>query len=317
MSDEAPKIENVAADPKPLEGVTVEAGTLKGVMERMMQSRAEEKKPEAKSEEAKAEPKAEPEKAEADDDDRVPGEGWSEEDGKKWALKRVARAKRQEAEALARADEMEAKLKQAQEMVDKLKAKTKKLDPADFESFEAYKAAKAEQEQPVEEPKPEARPDRVVDAAWLDIRQEVESVDEDLWSEAMERAKENKFFVSEPMVMWWAQHEDPTLVFRALFDAGEDVANEFAELTEAGNFAGQIRRLKQIVRDYRGKSKPEDKPAPPRDPTTGQFRKQSAAPEPINPVTGGTSGSRSYDAMSPDEYIRTRNAEQAGKMHGW
>ena len=297
MADEqTPSMENVAferPEPKPLEGVTVEDGTLKATLARMEKAAEPVEEPKAE-----AEPKAE-EKQEADGGD-LP----------EWIKRRVAKAKRQRDEERARADEFAAKLAEAQDLVDKLKAKTKKLDPADFESFDAYKAAKAEQEKPVEEAKA-APASREVDVAWLDIREEVEGTDGDLWDKAMERAQDGKFLISPPMVMWAAQHEDPALVFRALFDAGEDAASEFAEATSD---AAQIRRLKQIVRDYR---KAEEKPAPPRDPVTGQFRKQSEAPEPISPVSGGASGSRPMEKMSTDEFIRTRNAEQAGSRFSW
>lgn len=106
-----------------------------------------------------------------------------------------------------------------------------------------------------------------------------------------------------------ADEDDPGFAFKALFDAGEDVAAELAEMSERG----RVRRLRQIIRDYKpGKTEPKaEAKEQPRDPSTGQFKKTSQAPEPITPVASGSAGSRSpLDARSDDEFIAMRNEER-------
>jgi hypothetical protein len=115
------------------------------------------------------------------------------------------------------------------------------------------------------------------------------------------------------MLLALAEELEPAVAFKALFDAGEEAAAELQELTGRA----QVRRMRQIIRDQdKGVVVEDVKPA--RDPATGQFKKTSSAPEPINPVTGGASGARSIDKMSTDEFINHRNAqERNAPRYGW
>jgi hypothetical protein len=293
-------------------------------MDRMAKDREKaEAKPEAKPEAKAVEPKEAKADAKAEtpaDDDAKPE---AAEDEKKegselpeWMRKRMARTKRQAAEAKAERDEFAAKLELAQEMIDKLKAKTKKIDPADFEKFDDYKKAKAEQEAPVEEPEFDG-PDRDAMEAISDIREALDAQGTgELWDQAADLGDDgNKRYLSRAMLLALAEELDTAAAFKALFDAGEDAAAELQEM--AGSPRAQVRRMRQIIRDQAKGIVVEDaKPA--RDPATGQFKKTSSAPEPINPVTGGASGTRSIDKMSTDEFINHRNSqEKNAPRFGW
>jgi hypothetical protein len=226
------------------------------------------------------------------------------------AMKRIARANRQRDEEKARAEEFDAKLKQAQSMIDALKAKGKPLKAEDFASFDEFKKAKAEQDKPLPEAKAPDR-DAEVDEAMADLQEAADSIDEALWPKMRELGKDGKLYLSRAMLMELADSDDPAGGLKALIDAGEETATAIEGMSERG----RVKRLREIVKAAAEKA---GKPKPDRDPGTGQFRKQSDAPAPINPIGNGSSGSRALDKMSTSEYIDTRNEQEKGRPRfGW
>lgn len=236
--------------------------------------------------------------------------------------RRLTREERRREDAERREQEISEKLAQATAMVEALKARKEgkakpgDLDPNDYDSYEDYSKAVAARKAgapKTDAPAPEAKPDPEFVEALGDLREVVRAEDADLWAKATAVTEDGKpavDYISRAMVLELADAADPAALLRAVVALSDDERAEIAGMSARG--------VRRAMRDLAGKAPAAKPAAPQRDPSTGQFRKQSEAPEPINPVSGSPVET-SLEKLSPTDYIVRRNAEEAAgrSPFGW
>lgn len=237
--------------------------------------------------EAEAEPKPKEAKAADPEIDKPDEDEGDDADLPIGVKKRIARLERQRERDR---DEFASKLEEAQGLIDQLRAKK-----------EAAKADKAEDEpEPDAEPETDANPTK--DPKFMKalgiVKDAAHDDDPELWAAALKAET-----MTRQMVIGLSKHEDPTAVLRALV-ADPAKAKEIAALAPEDQFVAVVRMT--------GKAKAEEKPAP-------KPRKQSAAPDPISPVGGGSGPVKALDKLTVGEFIERRNAEErvSKTTFGW
>lgn len=263
---------------------------------------------------AKAEPKvdAKADKDPEEDEANLPD----------WIKKRVARSNRRRDEEKARADDLDAKLKEATTLAEKALAKLglKAPDAAKFDSYEEFQKAKAKYDEAMAEklePPKKAEPSAPTEAdeALADVKEAVEAKDPALWEKAVEMANAKAasgepIFFTDTMMIEVADADDPVGIFKAIIDMSDDERRDLADMSR--------RAFRRAVREM----KVAPPPPPAKDPETGKFvKRQSAAPAPIEPVRTPTGGPRptTDPNLSTDEFIERRNKEEAqgNARFGW
>lgn len=236
--------------------------------------------------------------------------------------RRLTREERRREDAERREQEISEKLAQATAMVEALrlrkegKAKPGDLDPNDYDSYEDYSKAVAARKAgtaKADASASEAKPDPEFVEALGDLSEVVRAEDADLWTKVTAVTEDGKpavDHISRAMVLELADAADPAALLRAVVALSDDERAEIAGMSARG--------VRRAMRDLALKGSMAAKPAPQRDPSTGQFRKQSEAPEPINPVSGSPVET-SLEKLSPTDFIARRNAEEAAgrSPFGW
>jgi len=241
-------------------------------------------------------------------------------------LDRVARVKRQRDEAREAGYLKDGQLDELREIVTKLRG----LKPDDFPTLEAYETAKADLDQRAD--KLTAPPVPVISAEWKaeldaaakDLAFEVRRADPDLWAKAVAVNEDGspKHAIPPAAILAIADADDSAGMLRAWLDLDAEDKEEILGLSERGQRKA-IRALQPKPKEAKAKAevkpeetKPEEKPV--RDAATGQFTKrQSAAPEPINPLSGSSVTQKTFDSMSTEEFIAARNAQERADPFGW
>ena len=239
-----------------------------------------------------------PEKKAEDDEGSMPD----------WMKRRLARANRKRDEAARERDEFQEKLKVAQGMVEKLRRqKNGGIHPNDFETVKEYSdARRAIEDGDRDLSAPPAMTPELREALG-DLREEVEAADPKLW-EAMAEIPEDEAFFGAQMVMRFADLEgDAPAAMRAWLDLTPDERKDIADLSP--------RRARRALAELVGKApKAKAAPAPeaPARAPNGQFRRQSDAPPPVEPVRTSSAGQVPIDKLSFSEFEARRNAEERG-----
>lgn len=242
-----------------------------------------------------------------------------------WAKDRVDRAKRQRDEAREQASYLGGSLDELRGIVDDL---TSKLDPDQYPTHEAYLAAKKEilaRAKTVREkaaaPVPKAS---ALEQATKDLAFEVSRADPELWDDVLAGEEVDGRWVpkytgvTEAMVIAIADADDSAGKLRALLAMPEDDRLELAGLSDRMQRKEIARLAPLAAKGKKAEPKVEDaKPAPARDPETGQFRKASAAPPPIDPLSGNGVAEKRLDKMTQAEFEAHRAAQRPTDRFGW
>ena len=247
---------------------------------------SEEETPEGQEPEAKAEEPQKPEgKADADNA--------SEKRGSRRLQKRIDKLTKRAAEAERKLAEMEAKSKpETQE--------SKEPDPSDFDDYDEYLDKLVEfKEQAKAEPEADSGSD--VSDDFKDALEECQEAFEEtrkLHDDFDELITADDLTISDHMVVAMAETDDPGAV---AYHLAKNKA-------EAARIAG-LSPTAQALAIGRIEAKLQAKPT--------ATKKQTAAPDPIDPVAGRGNSGKSIDDMDFAEYEKTRNAQDRGSSGFW
>lgn len=208
--------------------------------------------------------------------------------------------------------------------------KLRKMKAEDYPTFDAYEEARrqldarAEKASAPEAPEMTEEMIREVNQATRDLAYDIQRDDPDLWAEAVAQDGDRpRYAIPAEVVLAVADHDDSAGLLRAYLALDPDDRQDIVDLSPRAQRKA-MRGLQPLAKAAKAEKKPdpeaESAPEPARrDPSTGQFvKRQSSAPEPVNPLSGSSAAQKPVDSMSTDEYIATmNNRESAGERFGW